>query len=1221
MDPAEVEQVKARLTAYRTMGHFASGAEYHEKLSEAARAMKSIAIEICLLYLVQGQLRLAAAACDAAGGSMFLDLDSDSGDGDGDGDGDHVPASILDQEAVAFELLRAFVWIVRYSKLHTALKIARKVNAILKFECHRTALDNRNGLDDAWPGTIRFSEYRVLMELFYWKIVVVAADQGLLDIKSTRTGAVKGISALRQKLESEARWREARSLVYFEFGCVEDKADALALLQRFACALGLEEWQVERAMTLIDIGQLQIQSKDASIKDMGRQTLREAQEILIRVSHGYGSTEIDLILVDADELGINCLIHSITPQLSIGTHRDAVARAMQLLEDHIESTGSEILKQLSLIHATTQAGINSSEYGFALQSLETYLVRSLPEEIGFNYHANLYKMLASVYSSFGEHAKAVDASERAFEIANSGVNYEEKSDVAFYLSHRLWSASREVQPQGSETRGWFARGIDLGAVWAEADAGHGYKQGEMQKSIQIARWKLSQDPENPDTRDPEEAQRWVARAKGLASDGDIQLQYQILELEIQTLSQQKKLAECFQKSQAFLRKLTTVADVPILTRAQAMILTSIHADSYARGVFAEWRKKDNASLDDIKPSLLLRARALEWMFLAVRLFRQTSGVELIVPIINAAFGLLYDLLPLLGDRGDVFIRQYLGELEQTEKICDDMRRSVIPVDGVKSLMAKRLLVAKQASIDLYRHGVSASLRVGDASKAWVWLQKGKARAFNDSLGAHSVIPEALLRRINEDAVASELLREEQSALDLLGEPQINYVLAARRLAETRKRMADNPLLAEALRMKDETLRIDENLGDEVMRQRLQASNIGPEEVAFVDWYIPPAKRAGSRSDTIVLFCRRLDGTTHTTPLPLSVAEVTSWLHRAFAYPDLATPPLARKTGNRFLQQMSGLLEGLGDYTKAGDLLVLSPSGLLNGIPLHALKVKGELLLQRNLVVYASSTSTLCQCLSRACSRPPRSEHAQSCDSSSLRAQYFAVYEEPLKATERRLIFEHVDHLATKIPGDVSCGPDATPGQFLQRASGARWVHYHGHARYDATDVMKSSLVLSNGNDVFSPGSDDQDEDGIDELDVLRLFDAALPAGGAHYTVIACDSGTQNVGPGDEPLGIIPSLLHAGATSVLGCLWPIDSRSGRAFSKAFYDDLSGCSGGDSSLKGDGGEGGGGGGGGVFQLARASRGAAMKMAAGELGDEFKQPYHWASFSLHGLWYLPC
>jgi hypothetical protein len=87
------------------------------------------------------------------------------------------------------------------------------------------------------------------------------------------------------------------------------------------------------------------------------------------------------------------------------------------------------------------------------------------------------------------------------------------------------------------------------------------------------------------------------------------------------------------------------------------------------------------------------------------------------------------------------------------------------------------------------------------------------------------------------------------------------------------------------------------------------------------------------------------------------------------------------------------------------------------------------------------------------------------------------------------------------------------------------------------------------------------QDGIDdamletyELSAPELFKARLLLDGVHFTIMACEYGTQSIAPSDQPFGIIPALLHAGATSVLGYQWPIDSRAGQAFSEAFYNEF-------------------------------------------------------------------
>lgn len=79
-------------------------------------------------------------------------------------------------------------------------------------------------------------------------------------------------------------------------------------------------------------------------------------------------------------------------------------------------------------------------------------------------------------------------------------------------------------------------------------------------------------------------------------------------------------------------------------------------------------------------------------------------------------------------------------------------------------------------------------------------------------------------------------------------------------------------------------------------------------------------------------------------------------------------------------------------------------------------------------------------------------------------------------------------------------------------------------------------------------------EGSSHLTVADVF--AMDLSNTHPVVIniACDSGVQEFSPGDDPLGLVSALFCAGASSVLGTLWPIRSSSGRSFSEAFYNSL-------------------------------------------------------------------
>lgn len=76
-----------------------------------------------------------------------------------------------------------------------------------------------------------------------------------------------------------------------------------------------------------------------------------------------------------------------------------------------------------------------------------------------------------------------------------------------------------------------------------------------------------------------------------------------------------------------------------------------------------------------------------------------------------------------------------------------------------------------------------------------------------------------------------------------------------------------------------------------------------------------------------------------------------------------------------------------------------------------------------------------------------------------------------------------------------------------------------------------------------------------ELPVHRAFDLKLTGQfGSIIMLVACQSGSERFGLGDEPLGLATGFLCAGASSVMGTLWKVDSGPARTFSEVFYEQL-------------------------------------------------------------------
>jgi len=122
------------------------------------------------------------------------------------------------------------------------------------------------------------------------------------------------------------------------------------------------------------------------------------------------------------------------------------------------------------------------------------------------------------------------------------------------------------------------------------------------------------------------------------------------------------------------------------------------------------------------------------------------------------------------------------------------------------------------------------------------------------------------------------------------------------------------------------------------------------------------------------------------------------------------------------------------------------------------------------------------------------------------------------------------------------GPDATE-LALKTAPLADFgvVHFAAHAVIDETHPDRSAIVLAPGNEA---------EDGL--LQVREIADLTL--NGQLVVLSACQSATGSVVRGEGVLGLARAFLAAGASGVIGSLWPMRDDHAQAFFEPFYTAL-------------------------------------------------------------------
>ncbi|EXJ76623.1 uncharacterized protein A1O5_01131 [Cladophialophora psammophila CBS 110553] len=586
---------------------------------------------------------------------------------------------------------------------------------------------------------------------------------------------------------------------------------------------------------------------------------------------------------------------------------------------------------------------------------------------------------------------------------------------------------------------------------------------------------------------------------------------------------------------------------------------------------------------------------------AYSLYTQAGGSEMIITSLNY----LFDLLSAFQFNSKVDLLKYwLVEAQKIENFCDAIRRSVAMTSDVQSLLEKRMIISGHQYRKLYDNAFTACMITDDAAAAWQWVQKSKARSLSDVFGIRAVLPVSLLAAIKADSEAHALFEKERllGAAALKTGP-LEYLNARRQAEEVRLRMKEHPLLAQALNIREGAF--DIGFSQVALGEALDLSGGTCENVKYVEWYIP---HRPSSETKIVVLVRALDGDTTMRELNITTGSIESWIKRRLVYPREAKAPLGEASARARLKELGPLVNDLLQLTNEEDLLILSPSGILNHIPIHALFLGDKTLIERNLIVYSSSSAIFRHAYMRAVSQATNPSHPND------RASLLTVYESDgaRGRDERDAIYKHAETLSKTMVFQVRTAEEVSKASFKEAAASSDWIHYHGHALFNKRDVLRSCLVLAGGLEEAQALADTTHLSATEasntskNLTVSDIFDIDMQVSAPHVTVVACDSGTQDIAAGDEPLGIIPALLYAGATSVIGTLWPVESAAARRFSELFYSNLRTQIEAKPRVKVM-----------VLNLAQALRITICEMMRKD-NSETKAPVHWAPYVLHGCWF---
>lgn len=397
----------------------------------------------------------------------------------------------------------------------------------------------------------------------------------------------------------------------------------------------------------------------------------------------------------------------------------------------------------------------------------------------------------------------------------------------------------------------------------------------------------------------------------------------------------------------------------------------------------------------------------------------------------------------------------LAILNGLESACDMLRRELSALGSLEALRQKQKFVAVSQVCDLYQWAIGFSFECQKAEATWWWSQKRKARSLSDVLGIGVMVPAAIRKRIAEDKTASELYERLASLQTALGTAdETDKVYIRQNLEEVEDEMRRHPAFAEFVLLRDGAIR---GIGDlKSLAEGPEAILTGGRGIFFVDWVI--------HNDLIFVLtadCSRPVESCRLSVLPFGRSYIDEWIRNHWQTADGRRECIRRdniRDPSKPLRRLDRLIAPVVDATKPGDMLILSPSGVLSSLPLHALNVNngsgngnGNMhLIERNPVLYAPSVSISQICLAR-------SKEITQRDTQPL--VFFGILDDAER--EARMVYEQMEQLAGLDPnGRAFCGNRATKETFVEATRGAKLVHYHGHCRFAVDNPLQQCLVLA-----------------------------------------------------------------------------------------------------------------------------------------------------------------
>lgn len=230
--------------------------------------------------------------------------------------------------------------------------------------------------------------------------------------------------------------------------------------------------------------------------------------------------------------------------------------------------------------------------------------------------------------------------------------------------------------------------------------------------------------------------------------------------------------------------------------------------------------------------------------------------------------------------------------------------------------------------------------------------------------------------------------------------------------------------------------------------------------------------------------------------------------------------------------LAGFAPSLDDWWARGKRhLCIWPNGPLHYLPYHLLEANGRIVAEKWTVTQVPSLGFL-RAPSAGSHHPP-GRGLVAFASAAGGVLHGLPRQDALEA--------HASQVASAMGGRAILGSDATPRRLITELVGARYVHLAAHGAHNEWASWYQCLFLS------------PDSDGDGRVFAYDILQADL-RGVELVTMSSCESALGRFDVIDNLRGLPAAFLSAGASAVIGCLWPVHPQVATDFFGLLYERL-------------------------------------------------------------------